>query len=106
MSEHCNKLPRQEVINELKIHCVYNNRGCHETPQLQHLDRHEDSCGFTPVVCTNEGCGATVNKRDLVHHETEQRGYRKLKCHSCEETTITLANIEKKIATINKNWRV
>ena len=71
--------------------------------QLQHLDRHEDSCGFTPVVCTNERCGATVNKRDLIHHESKQCEYRKLKCHSCEEMKITLANIEKKIATINKN---
>ena len=85
MSEHCNKLSHQEVINELKIHCVYKNRG------------------FTPVLCTNEGCGATVNKRDLIHHESEQSQYRKLKCHSCEETTITLANMEKKIATINEN---
>ena len=58
----------KDVINELNIHCVYNNRGCQEIVQLQHLDRHEDSCGFTPVVCTNEGCGAIVNKRDLMHH--------------------------------------
>ena len=87
----------KEVINELNIHCVYNNRGCQEIPQLQHLNRHEDSCGFAPVVCTNEGCGATVNKRDLVHHESEQCEYRKLKCHSCGEITITLTNMEKKI---------
>ena len=90
----------KEVINELKIHCVYNNRGCQEIPQLQHLERHEDSCGFTPVVCTNEGCGATVNKRDLIHHESEQCEYRKLKCHSCEEMKITLANLEEKIANV------
>ena len=88
----------KDMINELKIHCVYNNRGCQEIPQLQHLDRHEDSCGFTPVVCTNEGCGVTVNKRDLIHHESEQCEYRKLKCHSCEEMKITLANMEKKMA--------
>ena len=90
----------KEVINELNIHCVYNNRGCQEIPQLQHLNRHEDSCGFAPVVCTNEGCGATVNKRDLVHHESEQCEYRKLKCHSCGEITITLANMEKKITNM------
>ena len=90
----------KEVINELNIHCVYNNRGCQEIVQLQHLDRHEDSCGFTPVVCTNEGCGATVNKRDLIHHESEQCEYRNLKCHSCEEMKITLANMEEKIANI------
>ena len=87
----------KEVINELNIHCVYNNTGCQEILQLQHLNRHEDSCGFAPVVCTNEGCGATVNKRDLVHHESEQCEYRKLKCHSCGEITITLASMETKI---------
>ena len=90
----------KEVINELNIHCVYNNRGCQEIPQLQHLDRHEDSCGFAPVVCTNEGCGATVNKRDLVHHKSEQCEYRKLKCHSCGEITISLASMETKITKI------
>ena len=90
----------KEVINELNVHCVYNNRGCQEIPQLQHLHRHEDSCGFAPVVCTNEGCGTTVNKRDLVHHESEQCEYRKLKCHSCGEITITLTNMEKKITNM------
>ena len=93
----------KEVINELNIHCVYNNRGCQEIPQLQHLNRHEDSCGFAPVVCTNEGCGTTVNKRDLVHHESEQCEYRKLKCHSCGEMTITLAKMEKKICSVEKS---
>ena len=91
----------KDLINELNIHCVYNNRGCQEIVQLQQLDHHEDSCGFTPAVCTNEGCWATVNKRDLIYHESEQCEYRKLKCHSCGEVTITLANMEKKIET---NW--
>ena len=90
----------KNLINELNIYCVYNNRGCQEIVQLQHLDRHEDSCGFTPAACTNEGCGVTVNKRDLIHHESEQCEYRKLKCHSCGEMTITLANMEKRIANI------
>ena len=89
----------KDMINELNIHCVYNNRGCQEIVQLQHLDRHEDSCGFTPVVCANEGCGMTVNKRDLIHHESEQCEYRRLKCHSCGEMTITLTNIERKMKT-------
>ena len=92
----------KDLINELNIHCVYNNRGCQEIVQLQHLDRHEDSCGFTPVVCTNEGCGAIVNKRDLIHHESEQCKYRKLKCHSCGEMTITLAEMQTSIVTVER----
>ena len=93
----------RDYLNELPIHCVHINRGCQETVQLQNLDRHEATCGFTPAVCTNQGCGATVNKRDLIHHESEQCEFRKLKCHSCGETTKTLANMEKRIANVERN---
>ena len=93
----------KDYLNELPIHCVHINRGCQEIVQLQHLDRHEATCGFTPAVCTNQGCGATVNKRDLIHHESEQCEFRKLKCHSCGETTKTLANMEKRIANMETN---
>ena len=86
-----------DYLDESKIRCVYHDRGCQEVVQLQHLDEHEDSCGFTPAVCTNPGCGATLNKRDLVHHQSEVCEFRKLKCHSCEETTKTLANLENKM---------
>ena len=91
----------KDYLNESKIRCVYNERGCLETLQLQHLDEHEDSCGFTPAVCANPGCGATLNKRDLVHHQSEVCEFRKLKCHSCEETTKTLANLEAKFEVVN-----
>ena len=93
----------KDYLNELPIHCVHINRGCQEIVQLQNLDRHEATCGFTPAVCTNQGCGATVNKRDLIHHESEQCEFRKLKCHSCGETTKTLANLEKRIANVERN---
>ena len=93
------KPPRmvKDYLNELDIHCQYVNRGCQEIVQLQHLDRHEATCGFTPVVCTNQGCGVTVSKRDLVHHESDLCEFRKLKCHSCGEMTKTLADLEKKM---------
>ena len=76
-------------LDELNIRCVYHDRGCEEIIQLQHLDQHENSCGFTPAVCTNPGCGAILNKRDLAIHESELCEYRKLKCHSCGEMTKT-----------------
>ena len=80
----------KDYLNELNIHCVYHDRGCKEIVQLQHLDQHEDSCGFTPAVCRNQGCGAILNKQDLINHESELCEYRKLKCHSCGEMTKTL----------------
>ena len=93
----------KNYLNESKIRCVYHDRGCLETLQLQHLDQHEDSCGFTPAVCTNPGCGATLNKRDLTIHESELCEYRKLKCHSCGEMTETLADMEKRMARVETN---
>ena len=93
----------RDYLDELKIRCVYQDRGCEEIVQLQHLDQHEDSCGFTPAVCTNPGCGATLNKRDLTVHESELCEYRKLKCHSCGEMTKTLADMEKRVARMEAN---
>ena len=93
----------KDYLNESKIRCVYHDRGCEEIVQLQHLDQHEDSCGYTPAVCTNPGCGATLSKRDLTIHESELCEYRMLKCHSCGEMTKTLADMEKKIARIETN---
>jgi hypothetical protein len=93
----------KDILNELNIHCVYNNRGCQEILQLQHLDNHEATCGFTPAVCTNQGCGATLNQRDLIHHQSELCEFRKLKCHSCGEMTKTLADMEKRMANVEKN---
>ena len=93
----------KDYLNELNIHCVYNNRGCEEIVQLQHLDKHEATCGFTPAVCTNPGCGAILNQRDLINHESELCEFRKLKCHSCGEITKTLADMEKKMAMMATN---
>ena len=93
----------KDYLNESKIRCVYHNRGCLETLQLQHLDEHEDLCGFTPVVCTNPGCGEILNKRELAIHENELCEYRKLKCHSCGEMTKTLADMDKRIARVETN---
>ena len=93
----------KDILNELNIHCIYINRGCQKILQLQHLERHETTCGFTPAVCTNQGCGSTLNQRDLIYHQSELCEFRKLKCHSCGEMTKTLANMEERIANIEKN---
>ena len=95
----------KRMLNELKIHCVYVDRGCQEIVQLQHLHKHEATCGFTPAVCTNQGCGANVNQRDLIHHESEVCEFRKLNCHSCGEMTKTLTNMEKRITVVEAKMK-
>ena len=93
----------KDYLNESKIRCIYHDRGCEEIVQLQHLDQHEDSCGFTPAVCRNQDCGAILNKQDLINHESELCEYRKLKCHSCGEMIKTLADVEKRTERIETN---
>ena len=93
----------KDYLNELNIRCVYHDRGCEEIVQLQHLDQHEDSCGFTRAVCTNPVCGATLNVRDLTIYESELCEYRKLKCHSCGEMTKTLADMDKRMTRLETN---
>ena len=96
----------KDYLNESNIRCVYNNRGCQEIVQLQHLERHEDTCGFTPAVCTNPGCGTTLNKRDLIHHESELCEYRMLKCHSCGEMTKTVTGLKNRITNVERKMGI
>ena len=75
----------KNYLNELSIRCNHYDRGCREHVQLQNLKRHVAECGFTPVVCGNQGCGETISKRDRTYHESELCQFRKLKCHNCGE---------------------
>ena len=42
-----------------------------------------DQCGFTPVMCGNEGCRMVVNKRDKEKHEKSFCQFRIAKCQGC-----------------------
>ena len=98
------EVPRivKTYLNERKIRCDYEGRGCRELVQLQNLNRHVAECGFSPVVCPgNQGCGQTVNKRDRTYHESELCQFRKLKCHNCEEINTMMAGVEKKVADLD-----
>ncbi len=83
------------------IRCDHYDRGCQELVHLQNLQRHAAECGFTPVVCGNQGCGETISKRDRTYHESELCQFRKLKCHNCGEISTMMAGMETNIANIN-----
>jgi hypothetical protein len=72
-----------DYISELNIHCDFYARGCPEMVQVENLERHVASCGFSPVQCSNDGCNVLVNASDKLHHETEVCDFRNLKCHDC-----------------------
>ncbi len=101
--ETLQEVPRvvKNYLNELSIRCDHYERGCRELVQLQNLQRHVAECGFTPVVCGNQGCGETISKRDRTYHESELCQFRKLKCHNCGEISTMMAGMETNIANLD-----
>ena len=90
----------RNLLSELKIQCEFFDRGCGKVVELGNLESHTKDCGFAPVVCTNEGCNAEVNKQDLFYHETSVCELRKVKCHSCAETSQDLAKVKAELAAM------
>ena len=103
--ETLSEVPRivNTYLNERKIRCDYEDRGCRELVQLQNLNRHVAECGFSPVVCGNQGCGETISKRDRTYHESELCQFRKLKCHNCEEISTMMAGMDTKVTDLDTN---
>ena len=97
------EVPRivKNYLNERKISCDHYERGCRELVQLQNLQRHVAECGFSPVVCQNQGCGKTISKRDRTYHESELCQFRKLQCHNCGEISTMMAGMETKVANLD-----
>ena len=97
------EVPRivKTYLNERKIRCDYEDRGCRELVQLQNLNRHVAECGFGPVVCGNQGCNQTISKRDRTYHESELCQFRKLKCHNCGKISTMMAGMETKVTDLD-----
>ena len=81
----------KNYLNELNIRCDHYDRGCRELVQLQNFQRHVAECGFSPIVCRNQGCGEIVSKRDRIYHESEL----------CQFSKTIIAGIEKKITNLD-----
>ena len=77
-------LRRPRLLNnylyKLKINCNHASRGCLEYICVKNLESHAGSCGFAPVMCSNENCGMVINKQEREHHETVVCEYRKEEC--------------------------
>jgi hypothetical protein len=90
------------VVSQLKKpRCSHVSRGCEENVQVEELLLHEQTCGYAPVVCSNEGCKETVNRRDKESHETEECKFRKITCESCDEELVYV-DYEKHQCTLRK----
>ena len=78
----------RETLQELMIRCDNENRGCQELIKLEFLDRHVQSCGYSPTRCSNAGCKEVINRHDKQRHELELCQFRKIDCDECGEQVI------------------
>ena len=81
-------------LSKLKINCDHADRGCPEFVCVENLESHVESCGFSPVMCSNENCGMEINKQDKDHHENEVCEYRKMKCQDCGKMQEVVGRLE------------
>ena len=81
-------------LSKLKINCDHADRGCPEFICVENLESHVESCGFSPVMCSNENCGMVMNKQDKDHHENEVCEYRKMKCQDCGKMQEAVGRLE------------
>ena len=88
--ESLTKPPRilTDFLQSLMIRCDHENRGCPEFVNLEFLDRHVNSCGYSPTRCTNGGCADMMNRHEKERHEREQCQFRKIACDECGEQVI------------------
>ena len=88
--ENLTKPPRilMDFLQSLEIRCDHENRGCQEFSKLEFLDRHVNSCGYSPTPCTNTGCAQVMNRNEKERHEREQCEFRKIVCDECGEQVI------------------
>ena len=86
------RLPSRIVANVVsklkKPRCRHVSRGCTDNVDVEDVLLHEQTCAYAPVVCSNEGCKETVNRRDQESHETKECKFRKITCESCHEEMV------------------
>ncbi|CAB4034449.1 E3 ubiquitin- ligase PDZRN3-like [Paramuricea clavata] len=90
MEESLTKPPRilTDFMQSFMIRCDHENRGCPEVVKLKFLERHVNSCGYSPTRCTNAGCAEAMNRHEKERHEREQCQFRKIACDECGEQVI------------------
>ena len=89
--ETLTKPPRilMDFLQNLEIRCDHENRGCQEFIKLEFLERHVNSCGYSPTRCTNVGCAEVMNRNEKERHAREQCDFCKIVCDECGEQVIS-----------------
>ena len=88
-------------LSKLKINCDHACRGCPEFTCVENPESHVESCGFSPVMCSNENCGMEINKQDKNHHENEVCEYRKVKCQDYGKMQEAVGKLEERLMELD-----
>ena len=98
-------LRRPRVLNnylsKLEINCDYASRGCTEFNCVEDLESHVATCGFAPVLCSNQNCGLVIDKQEKVHHETVACEYRK--CHDCAKIQEDVTALKESVREVKES---
>lgn len=79
---------KREILN-LTVLCKNRVNGCSWKGQLRELlDKHTTSCDYLVVICTNEGCSASVFQKDLQKHLQSDCEFRGIICDYCSQEFI------------------
>ena len=90
-------------LSKLKINCDHASRGCPEFICVENLESHVESCGFSPVMCSNENCDMEINKQDKDYHENEVCEYRNVKCQDCGKMQEVVERLEGSLMELDEN---
>ncbi|XP_078735602.1 E3 ubiquitin-protein ligase NRDP1-like [Lampetra fluviatilis] len=55
-------------LNALRLHCTHRARGCEGVCALEAIAIHEQQCPYTPTPCPHTGCGAVLDRQNVVAH--------------------------------------
>lgn len=73
------------VINDLKVKCVFFEKGCNWQGTLESRESHtENECMFTMASCPFKNCKETVIRKDLESHKRTCR-WRNVSCKYCNQ---------------------
>ena len=93
-------------LSKLKINCNHASRGCLEYIYVEDLESHAGSCGFAPVMCSNENCGMVINKQEREHHETVVCEYRKEECLDSGKLQEAVESLEERLMELEGKAKV
>ena len=87
-------LNTERKINQLRVHCEYNKKGCEWIGRLKDMkELHFPECLYSLVPCTNikdkkkrpmKRCGVLLQRQELHKHMTELCEWKQMECTHCK----------------------